>query len=212
MIQKNILLPLLICASAFNPSLGADEPQPVISGKVSTSGKKPFEGVQVLLLDQSGSQLASGVTNGRGDFSFKHALCRRCTLEIIPAQDTHYACALIENIPGDASRNFLLSLQRGFTISGKVVAENRGLKGLAIKVVSLDSSADGKKVHDGGIARTARNGMFSMILTPGHKKLEVLNDRYKEFVRTFEVNVDVTADAQIADIVLRKAPLPDLAN
>ncbi len=205
MIQKNILLPLLICAATFNPCLGADEPTPIISGKVSTSGKKPLEGVQVLLLDQGGNQLASAVTNGRGDFSFKHALCRRCTLEIIPAQDTHYACALIENIPGDATRNFLLSLQRGFTISGRVVAENRGLKGLAIKVVPIDASAEGTKVHDGGIARTARNGTFSMILTPGHKKLEVLNDRYKEYAPTLEVNVDVTADAQIADIVLRKS-------
>jgi hypothetical protein len=204
MILKKQLIPLLICAAAVIPAFAEDEPTPIISGTVSTTAKKPLSGIQVLLLDQGGGQLANAVTNARGHFSFKHIVCRRCTLQIIPDQDTHYACALIENIPGDINRNFLLSMQRGFTISGRVIGNGRGLKGLAIKATSLDTNAEGTKVHDGGIARTGRNGVYSMILTPGHKKIEVQNDKFSEFAHAAEMNVDVTADAQIADIALGK--------
>ncbi len=187
-----------------SPTFAGDQPTPIISGKVSTSQKKPFGAVQVILLDQAGNQIASGVTDGHGEFSFKHALCHRCTLEIVPAQDSHYASALIENIPGDASRNFLLSLQRGFTISGRVLAEKKGLKGLAIKAIPAAEGGERKNVHDGGIARTARNGAFQMTLTPGPKKIQVLNDRYQDLAQSFELNLNVTADLQLADIVLPK--------
>jgi hypothetical protein len=204
MILKQQLIPLLICALSVIPALAEDEPTPIISGTVSTTGKKPMSGVPVLLLDENGVQLSNGATNGGGRFSFKHTLCHRCTLEIRPDQHTHYACALIENIPGDANRNFLLFLQRGFNISGRVIGNGKGLKGLALKATSLDTNAEGTKVHDGGIARTGRDGTFSMILTPGHKKIEVRNDKLPEFARAAEANVDVTGDAQVADIVLGK--------
>jgi len=203
---KNALIPLSVLALSVIipvvsiPVLAEDEPTPIISGTVSTAAKKPMPGVQVVLLNQTGVQLASGVTGERGGFSFKHTLCRRCILQIMPNMDTHYACAVIENIPGDANRNFLLSLQRGFTVSGRVISGKRGLKGVGLKAISLDTNAEGKKVHDGGLAITARNGTFSMILTPGHKKIEISNDRYPELESLTEMTVDVTGDAQLPDI------------
>ncbi len=157
-------------------------------------------GVQVILLNQTGVQLATGVTGERGGFSFKHTLCRRCTLQILPNLDTHYACAVIENIPGDANRNFLLSLQRGFTVSGRVVSGKKGLKGVGLKATSLDPGAEGKKVYDGGLAITARNGTFTMILTPGHKKIELNNQKYSELEAITEMTTDVTGDATLPDI------------
>ncbi len=153
----------------------------------------------MILLNQTGVQLASGVTGERGGFSFKHTLCRRCTLQILPNMDTHCACAVIENIPGDANRNFLLSLQRGFSVSGRVVSGKKGLKGIGLKAISQDSNADGKKVYDGGLAITGRNGTFTMILTPGHKKIEIHNDHYSELEGITEITIDVTGDAKLPD-------------
>ncbi len=157
-------------------------------------------GVQVILLNQTGVQIATGMTGERGGFSFKHTLCRRCTLQILPNMDTHYACAVIEDIPGDTNRNFLLSLQRGFTITGKVVSGKKGLKGIGLRAVSLDTNAEGKKVYDGGLAITGRNGIFTMILTPGHKKIEITNSHFSELEGTTETMIDVIGDAQLPEI------------
>lgn len=200
--MKNALIPLLVLAFILTvpAALAEDEPTPIISGTISTSAKKPMPGVQVILLNQTGVQLATGVTGERGGFSFKHTLCRRCTLQILPNLDTHYACAVIENIPGDANRNFLLSLQRGFTVSGRVVSGKKGLKGVGLKATSLDPGAEGKKVYDGGLAITARNGTFTMILTPGHKKIELNNQKYSELEAITEMTTDVTGDATLPDI------------
>lgn len=199
--MKNKLIPLWVFAFILAaPALAEDEPTPIISGTISTSAKKPMPGVQVILLNQTGVQLSSGVTGERGGFSFKHTLCRRCTLQVLPNLDTHYACAVIENIPGDTNRNFLLSLQRGFTITGRVVSGKKGLKGVGLRAISIDTNADGKKVYDGGLAITGRNGTFTMILTPGHKKIEITNSHFDELEGTTETEIDVTGDAQLPDI------------
>lgn len=200
--MKNVLIPLLVLGFFVGgPVLSEDEPTPIISGTVSTAnGKKPMPGVQVILLNQTGVQLAQGITGERGGFSFKHTQCRKCMLQILPNLDTHYACAVIENIPGDANRNFILNLQRGFTVTGRVTSGKRGLKGIGMRAYSLDEGAEGKKVYDGGLAITGRNGTFTMILTPGHKKIELTNSKYSELEGLTEMTWDVTGDAQIPDI------------
>lgn len=199
--MKNKLIPLWIFAFSLSaPAFAEDEPTPIISGTISTAAKKPMPGVQVILLNQTGVQLSSGVTGERGGFSFKHTLCRRCTLQVLPNLDTHYACAVIENIPGDTNRNFLLSLQRGFTVTGRVVSGKKGLKGIGLRAISMDPNTDGKKVYDGGLAITGRNGTFTMILTPGHKKIEITNSHFSELEGTTEMTIDVIGDAQLPDI------------
>ncbi len=199
--MKNKLIPLWILVFSLSaPAFAEDEPTPIISGTISTAAKKPMPGVQVILLNQTGVQLSSGVTGERGGFSFKHTLCRRCTLQVLPNLDTHYACAVIENIPGDTNRNFLLSLQRGFTVTGRVVSGKKGLKGIGLRAISLDPNTDGKQVYDGGLAITGRNGTFTMILTPGHKKIEITNSHFSELEGSTEMTIDVIGDAQLQEI------------
>ncbi|HEY9679713.1 MAG TPA: hypothetical protein V6C76_17050 [Drouetiella sp.] len=199
--KKIFCLAALFALGTF-PANAEDELTAVISGVVSTTAKKPMPGVQVILLDQSDMQLGIATTDPHGAFHFKHTVCHECTLEVLPALDTHYACAVIENIPGNTNRNFLLSLQRGFDVSGRVMADRKGAKGISLRAISLDDNKDGKQVHDGGLARTARNGSFSMILTPGHKQISVMNDSRPEFERKTELKVEVTGDTTLPDIQL----------
>lgn len=69
-----------------------------------------------------------------------------------------------------------------------------------MRAYSVDTNAEGKKVYDGGLAITGKNGAFTMILTPGHKKIELTNKRYPELEEVTEMTWDVTGDAQIPDI------------
>lgn len=64
----------------------------------------------------------------------------------------------------------------------------------------MDPGADGKKVYDGGLAITGRNGTFTMVLTPGHKKIEITNTHFEELEGTTEMEIDVTGDKQLPEI------------
>ena len=182
----------------------ADDPPPMaaISGYVTDFNRRPVAAAQARILDEKGEVLQSVATDARGSFELKHKYCISCNLEVVPAEKTGLACALVENIPGSVSRTFLLCLQQGFRVVGRVVGEGRGLKGLEVRVIAQESDRDALRVHSGGFAKTARDGNFEMSLTPGAKKLSVFNSRYPDFVSKYEQDFVVTADDKLPDIKL----------
>lgn len=192
----------LLNSQCASPAAQKDMPEPLISGMVTNTQKKPLAGAQVILRDQDGRQLSVQTTDERGEFECKHEPCHSCTLQILPDLESRFACAIIDSVPGDLNRNFIVQLQHGFLVSGRVVHQNKGFKGVNIKVLAAAESAAPHKVHEGGWARTGRNGEFGVVLTPGRKKLLLLNEKYKELGERYQKEFDVTSEMQLPDITL----------
>jgi hypothetical protein len=185
----------------------ADDPPPtaVVSGHVTDFHRHPVAAAQARILDEKGEILQSVATDAKGSFQLKHKYCISCNLEVVPDEKTGLASALVENIPGNVSRTFLLCLQQGFRVVGRVVSEGHGMKGLEVRVIAQESDEDARRVHAGGFAKTARDGTFQMSLTPGAKKLSVFNTKYANLVSKYEQDFMVTADDQLPDIKLPSA-------
>jgi hypothetical protein len=171
-----------------------------IGGRVVNSQHTPVQDVQVKLLNEKHEVMAQTQVGNDGSFSMKHRPCVVCVLQVIPDDKSNLASALIEKIPGDANRKFLVTLQNGFRVKGRITGAGKGLKGLLVTVVATgDEQAH---VHTGGEAKTARDGSFVMNLTPGPKLLTVQNDKYSNFVAAYEHKLNVTADQEMTDIQL----------
>jgi hypothetical protein len=186
----------------------ADDPPPTatISGLVTDFNRHPVTAAQARILDEKGEILQSVETNAKGAFQLRHKYCISCNLEVVPDEKTGLASALVENIPGNVTRTFLLCLQQGFRVGGRVVSDGRGLKGLEVRVIAQESDQDSRRVHAGGFAKTGRDGTFQMSLTPGAKKLSIFNTKYTNLVSKYEQEFIVTADDELPDIKLPSAP------
>ncbi len=102
--------------------------------------------------------------------------------------------ALIEYVPGNRTRQFSIHLQRGFAVQGRISHDGKGLRGLFLQARAIGERTEGDAVHGGGSTVTGGNGTFRLILTPGHKMLQVKNSRYPQLAAQLEVPIDITAD------------------
>lgn len=194
-----LLAPILI---SLLPSALADV-QWEIGGHVHDFDRRPVVGAQVRLLDEHGETLITDNTDESGSFSLKHKLCERCDLEVIPAEKSSLSSALLENIPGNANRTFLLTLKKGFRITGRVISQKHGLKGIEVRITGAPESASADRhAHVGGIALTTHDGEWKMTLTPGAKMLTIINNKYTNLVSRYEREFTVTADAHLPEIDL----------
>lgn len=194
----------LILVMAFASSVGgsnalADDDMKVVAGRVTDPSHQPFDGAEVKLLDEHGAVLKEVSTDSSGSFLLPHKPCRTCVLEVTPPRKTGLASALIEDVPGDTNRNFVIALHKGFAVTGRVTHDGKGLKGICVKVVPRMDPRKPTNVHDGGMAYTGRDGRFRLILTPGRKHFEVVNDRYTELIGHYEHDATITGEHNIAD-------------
>lgn len=198
------LILALVCITTSGECASADDPPPtaVISGRVTDFNRHPVAQAQARILDEKGEVLESVATDATGSFALEHKYCLSCNLEVVPADKTGLASALVENIPGNVTRTFLLSLQQGFRVVGRIVGEGKGLKGLEVRAVAQASDQTAQRVHAGGFTKTARDGRFEMSLTPGAKRLSVFNTRYTNLVSKYEEDFVVTKDDNLPDIKL----------
>ena len=192
------LMPFVIGHSCLAHSL---DNLPVISGRVTDVGQKPLSNVHIKLWADGQGLLESSTSNDQGEFSFTHKRCKSCILEFLPSRTTGLAAALVE-VPGEATRTVVVQLRRGFILKGKVMANGEALKGILVRVRSIDNKEGEHHVHGGGAAITARDGTFTLTLTPGSKSMAIINQKYPEFASHIEIPVTVTSDAQLEDIVL----------
>lgn len=192
----------VILLAGVLPSLAADDGVILseIGGRVLDAERNPIANAQVKLLDENGDLLLSTQSSGDGSFALKHRPCVSCALQVVPDDKTSLASALIGRIPGDANRRILVTLQKGFRISGRITGDGKGLKGLLVKVVGPGDSS--KRVYSGGECKTARDGSFAMRLTVGPKTLSVRNEKYMKFASKYDHEFDVSSDQTLPDINL----------
>lgn len=188
----------------FKPPVEAEEEKFKISGRVVDKNGQPVSGCNVQLWEPSGAISMSCKNHNDGEFEFKHAKSDKLTLEVLPPASLGFAQAIVRNLPGEEDRKMIVKLHRGYLVSGRVTYKKKGLKGILLKVEPLDQGLDGKAhLHGVGGGTTEKNGVFSMILTPGKKQLTVINEIYPRFPRTVSREFEVREDLHLGAIELQ---------
>ena len=173
-----------------------------ICGRVVDQKQKPLGGVPLSLWESDGNLSMESKTNSSGDFKFEHKPCGDLCLEVAPDHKLKLATALLENLPGGETRKLIVELKHGYLVTGRVIHEGKGLKGLIIRVKPVGAENKRAKVHGGGADETGRGGAFNLILTDGQKKLMVINDKYPEYSRHIEKTFAVNDDIHLGKIEL----------
>lgn len=174
-----------------------------VSGRVTDAETRPLKNVEVDLWEKDGELSLTTRTNRRGEFEFEHEPCGSCFLEVTAPVKTGLSQAIIEDVPGDDSRSYLVSLKRGFCVRGRVTSRGKPLKGIIVKVYSKEHKEDKKeRTHGGGAMLTGRGGEFRIVLTPGEKTVVFINIRYKDVVHRREASLKVVKDITLADVEL----------
>jgi hypothetical protein len=208
-----LILVLLFLFLFEQATVRSEEEYPTVRGTVTDENLKPLAGVGVKLMNKDASVNVSAVTKATGQFILPHKPCRSLCLEVSPRKGSSLATAWIENIPGEESRRIVVELQRGCEIHGRVVHENKGLKGLSISVTQASENHKHEKlVHGGGRTKTGRDGSFEMILTPGMKTLSIANERYEDLAPSYSRKLSVEADGVIPDIELPLKHKPKIGS
>jgi len=198
---------LIFCLLAFGLSASfqsVSAADVIISGRITDPNSHPVSGAKVVVFDDEAIWSASDVSDSNGKFSIKHEECKSCFVEITPRQKGELAAALIEDVNGKLNRRFLIQLHHGFLVRGNVVSRNgKPLKDIVVKISSADPNDDSsERIHGGGAAVTAKNGDYQLCLTPGHKRLTIINEKYPTLVKHFVQKFQVTSDGALENIVL----------
>lgn len=196
-----ILLRLVVLCAALNLSPAAWAGEHEVHGTVLDDSNHPLRWVQVQLWSKDGSISETTETDKKGEFEIVHAPNNsKCFLEVMAPSKLGLASAIVD-IPGNESRRLVVALKRGFLVRGKVTAHGKGLKGVIVKAVSAELGSNLKaRVHGGGAAVTDRGGKFEMVLTPGNKKLTILNKQYTDLADHAEIDVSISSDTEIGNI------------
>lgn len=200
---------MVLCAvsATLAPATGKEE-KVALRGRILDPLSKPVGGAKVLLRNHDSGELVTIVTNGKGDFSVKHASCSGVSLEVIADEKTRLARAHYGHLTGHDTKQLIIRLHRGFLITGRVVAGDKGVRDVDVVVgpsAAKSASAD-DLISGGGLSRTARDGTFRLVLTPGHKTLKVVDSEHGDVQALAEQQISVTADSALPVIVLKSPP------
>jgi hypothetical protein len=186
------------CTLTALPASALDK---VISGQVRDDRNKTMSGVRVELWNTDNTVAMSTRTDDEGKFSFTHEKCGPCFLEVFAPKNSNLASALVDEVPGDEARSVIVTLKKGYPVTGRVTCAGKGLKGIVVKAYSSDHARDKKaRVYGGGAVITERNGSFEMILTPGDKKIVLLNKKYDNVAKNASIATKVITDTDLGDI------------
>lgn len=174
--------------------------QKVLSGQVRDDKGHILIGVKVDLWTTDNTISMTTRTDDEGKFSFNHPKCDTCTIEVFAPKKTSLASALIE-VPGDEARTVMVNLKKGYPVTGRVVSNGKGLKGVIVKAYSArHEQSEKERMYGGGAVITQRNGEFSMMLTPGDKKIVILNNKYERLTKTMSMATKVITDTDLGDV------------
>jgi len=159
--------------------------------------------IRVCLRNTASGQEHCNKTDKQGRFMLLNNFQGDCCLEVTPVVKSGLSHALIERVPGQQTRQFVVQLKHGFNISGRVVYKGRGVKGMIVKVIPAHSGSEAdSSVHGGALTTTAGDGSFRVVLTPGEKSLVVINERYNGLAPELKQTVEITGDTRMPDITL----------
>jgi hypothetical protein len=173
----------------------------LLEGKVVNAEGKPVGGARIVVYNEDTRSEKSGRSDRRGDFEIAHPLCSALSFDVFPPEKCALASAHYAHVSGEMTKHFIVKLASGFHVTGRVLAEGQGVKGLEIKVFP-QSSQGSDTVHGGGSARTKAEGEYSLYLTPGQKTIQIKNDLYSNLSPLYQHEFKITQDTRLPDMTL----------
>lgn len=185
---------LSACASQAVFAENAD-----LKGKVVDQEGQPVSGAKVILHDEDSNEELSGRSDGKGKFEIEHPLCSTLSFDVVPPSKSGLSSAHYCHVSGELTKYFNVQLHRGFHVTGRVLAEGQGIKGLQIKIIGQEHDAT---VHGGGNTETKGNGEYSLFLTPGKKTIQIKNEVYSNLSPLYQHEFTITGDTRLPDMTL----------
>lgn len=173
----------------------------LLKGKVTDPSGRGVNGAKIVVHDEEHNEYKSGRSDSNGEFEVEHTLCNNLSFEVTPPPKLGLAPAHYQHVTGGLSKHFIVKLHPGFKISGRITAAGRGLKGLPIRFVGLEAGST-STVHGGASTVSRADGRFSVLLTPGKKRLEISNDEYSDLAPIYHHEITITGDTVIPDMIL----------
>lgn len=193
---------LMIYVVGALPSLADNnvvERKVFVRGRVLDPQSNPIASAKVHLLNRDSGEVITETTDGKGNFSFQHPLCSSVSLEVVADERHRLARAQYDNLTGRETKQMVIRLHKGFLVTGKVVAAQKGLRDVDVLVASESPE---EAIFGGGLSRTAKDGSFKLVLTPGPKTIKVMNNGRHDLPPVVERKIVVTADSVIPTIEL----------
>lgn len=195
-----ILIFLITCAGSHAGSASAAET--ALKGQIVDQDKRPVKGAQIHIYSDDGAG-SSGNSDGKGNFKVRHPECRNLSFAVMPSVASGLCAAFYDRVSGEISKHVFVQLRRGFLVQGRVQAQGKGLKGLRLRFRAKDENKSrDEAIHGGGLTYTGRDGRFSIVLSPGHKIVEINNGRYPELEGLVHKEILVSGDARLSDLSL----------
>ncbi len=198
--MRFLISALTICLVMMSPAANADSA--FLKGKVMDAEGKPVGGVKIVVHDEDKQEDSSGKSDGKGNFEVEHEPCNTLSFDVIPNPRSGYSRAHYAHVSGEQSKHFIVQLHKGFKVSGRVMAEGSGVKGLEVRFVGRDEGGTSHVVHGGGVATTDGDGDYEVLLTPGKKIMQIKNDVYSNLAPVYHHEITITGDTKIPDITL----------
>lgn len=205
----------MVCqVSAFSwPSSSAAiaaQPQASVrtSGRLINLKGEGVANIPVYLWEEKGPLSLAAKTGADGKFDFEHPICGALTLEVLPPVKTSYASAVVDEVPGDQNHKLLVEMHLGHLISGRVAHDGKGVKGVVVRIRPIELDKHGSqidytslekavRIHGGGTTTTARDGAFTLVITPGLKQLTVINNKYPKFEKKVQHSLTVRENLNV---------------
>lgn len=179
----------------------AEEEARQLKGKVVDADGHPVGGAKIVLRIEDTQEEVNGRSNGKGNFAIEHPQCRTLSFDVYPPAKSELTSAHYARVSGDLSKHFIVQLHKGFRVTGKVLAEGQGVKGLEIKVIGNEPGSHAT-VHGGGVTHTKGNGEYLFILTPGKKIFQIKNEVYSNLAPVYQHEFTITGDTTLPDMNL----------
>ncbi|MBX9688290.1 MAG: carboxypeptidase-like regulatory domain-containing protein [Candidatus Obscuribacterales bacterium] len=196
------VLPAILLAISFAQFTPAQEKEStLLKGKVLDSAGKPISGAKIIIHNEDSHQELSGRSDGDGDFEIEHAPCSSLSFDVIPSKKSGFTSAHYAHVGGESSKHFIVQLHKGFQVSGRVLAEGQGIKGLEIHAFGHEPGTH-STVHGGGKTKSNNNGEFTLFLTPGKKTIQIKNDIYSNLSPVYQHEFTITGDTRLPDMTL----------
>jgi hypothetical protein len=165
-----VAVSLLTTAAAQAKKVRVDDPPPVsVSGRIADPEGNAVANASIYLVDRLNQLKLDARTNAAGHFEIKHERVPFQALQIVPPPGSGLAQAILKDIPAHEGRHVYVKLKPGVTVTGRVLAGGRPLKGATVRALAKV----GDTVHDTAEAVTDRKGLYSLSCTPGEKIIEV---------------------------------------
>ncbi len=177
-----------------------------LQGKIVNSEGRPVAGARIILHDDESRAVVNGRSDADGDFEISHEPCSTMSFDVFPPEKTGLATAHYAQVAGDITKHFIVQLHKGFRVTGRVLAEGQGLRGLEITATGNEGEGHSATIHGGGATRTRNNGEFTLILTPGKKIFQIKNELYSNLSPVYQHEFTITTDVHLPDMKLPLVP------